>query len=82
MKIERVDVEGRRVRIARIEARCMDFGVGVLRGALSRPELAHLDKQQVEAAIDNIRAAARFVERYQREIWKTRSKAQRRRRRR
>ena len=78
MKIERVDVEGRRVRIDRIEARCMDFGVGVLRGALSRPELAHLDKQQVEDAIDSIRAAARFVERYQRQSW-TRNQRRRRR---
>ena len=68
MKIERVDVEGCRVRIDRIAARCMDFGAGILRGALSRPELAHLDKQQVEDAIDNIRAAARFVDRYQREV--------------
>lgn len=62
-----VDVEGRRVKIDRIATGCMDFGAGVLCGVLSRPELAHLDKQQVEDAIDNIRAAARFVDRYHRE---------------
>ena len=65
--MQSVDVEGRRVKIDRIATGFMDFGAGVLRGALSRPELAHLDKQQVEDAIDNIRAAARFVDRYQRE---------------
>lgn len=65
-KIVSVDVEGRRMRVDRIDACCMDFGVGVLRGVLSRPELAHLDKRQVEAAIDNIRAAARLVDRIQR----------------
>ena len=66
--MQSVDVEGRRVRIDRIAASCMDFGTGVLRGVLSRPEMAHLDKQQVEDAIDNIRAAARFIDRYQREV--------------
>lgn len=78
--MQSVDVEGRRVRIDRIATGCMDFGTGVLRGVLSRPELAHLDKQQVEDAIDNIRAAARFVDRYQREVAnKKRARTRRRR---
>lgn len=75
-----VDVEGRRVRIDRIATSCMDFGTGVLRGVLSRPELAHLDKQQVEDAIDNIRAAARFVDRYQREKARRAARSRRKRR--
>ena len=67
MKIVSVNVEGQRMRVDRIEPHCMDFGVGVLRGVLSLPELAHLDKQQVEAAIENIRAAARLVDRMHRD---------------
>ena len=79
MKMHSVDVEGRRVKIDRIVTGCMDFGAGVLRGVLSRPELAHLDKQQVEDAIDNIRAAARFVDRYHREEARKKRAARRRR---
>ena len=51
--------------IDHIDARSMDHGVGVLRGVLSKIELR--DPGAVEAAIEHIRAAARLVERLQRQ---------------
>lgn len=50
----------------RIETRHIDFGVGVLRGVLSRPELRGLlTPNELEVAIEHTRAAARFIESHQ-----------------
>jgi len=55
------------VKAGQIETRHIDFGVGVLRGVLSRPELSGLlTPQEIEASIEHTRAAARLVERLQR----------------
>ena len=64
----------------RIVTRHMDWGAGVLRGIRSHGALAHLPPRDVEAAIEHISAAARLVERLQRESWKARKKPRRRRR--
>jgi hypothetical protein len=56
------------VKIEQIDARRMSHGVGVLRGVLSRPDVAIAAPDEVEAAIDHIRAAARLVERLQRQL--------------
>lgn len=49
-----------------IETLHIDFGVGVLRGVLSRPELRGLlTPNELEAAIAHTRAAARFIESHQ-----------------
>lgn len=70
------------MKIEHIDTRSIDHGVGVLRGMLSRPDLKPLAPGEIELAITHIRGAARLVERLQRQIWKTRSTGQRRRRRR
>ena len=67
------------MRIENINTRRIDHGVGVLRGVLSRPELALIAPREVEAAIEHIRGAARLVERLQRQ--RARLKSRRRRRR-
>ena len=58
------------MKVDRIVTRHMDWGAGVLRGIRSHGTLAHLAPRDVEAAIEHIRAAARLVERIQRERWK------------
>jgi len=64
--------EGCGVRAEQIETRRINYGVGVLRGVLSRPELMLVATREIEAAIEHIRGAARLVERLQREIGRTR----------
>lgn len=58
------------MKVDRIVTRHMDWGAGVLRGIRSHGALAHLPPREVEAAIEHIQAAARFVERHQRQIAK------------
>ena len=52
-------------QIDRINVSQIDFGVGVLRGVLSRPDFNLRELQQVEDAIEHIRSAARAIERLQ-----------------
>lgn len=55
------------MKAGQIETQHINFGVGVLRGVLSRPEPSGLlTPQEIEAAIEHTRAAARLVERLQR----------------
>ena len=58
------------MKVERIVTRHMDWGAGVLRGVRSHGALAHLPPHEVDAAIEHIQAAARFVERHQRQIFK------------
>jgi hypothetical protein len=55
-----------------IDTRAIDYGVGVLRGVLSRPELAHMDQRPIELSIAHMRGAARLIERLQRQLDKER----------
>ena len=43
--------QGRAVKADRIETRHIDFGIGVLRGVLSRPELGLLSSHEVDFAL-------------------------------
>lgn len=63
--------------IDRIDVARLDFGVGVLRGALSVVQPLRDKPEQVELAIEHIRAAARLIEKLQRE--KARDRYQKRR---
>jgi hypothetical protein len=56
------------VRVDRIDTRRVDFGVGVLRGVLSRPDLnlTMTATDEIELAIEHVRAAARQIENLQR----------------
>ena len=58
------------MKVERIVTRHMDWGAGVLRGVRSHGSLAHLPPHEVDAAIEHIQAAARFVERHQLQISK------------
>jgi hypothetical protein len=53
-------------RLKQINTRHMDHGVGVLRGVLAKIEFRH--SEDVEAAIEHIRAAARLIEKLQRQV--------------
>jgi hypothetical protein len=64
-----VKLDGRRRRdpIDRIDVASLDFGVGVLRGAVSLLKPLRDKPDQVEAAIEHVRRAARLIEKLQRE---------------
>ena len=51
----------------RIDVTKIDFGVGILRGVLSRTDLALVDAHELEAVIQNLRGAARIIERLQKQ---------------
>ncbi|HSX23357.1 MAG TPA: hypothetical protein VLE97_11340 [Gaiellaceae bacterium] len=53
------------MKLDRIDVASMDFGVGVLRGAVSVVQPLRDEPGQVELAIEHIRAAARLIERLQ-----------------
>lgn len=63
----------------RIDVTKIDFGVGVLRGVLSRPDLAFADASVLEAVIGNLRDVARIIDRLQKQA-PVRSKSRRSRR--